>query len=125
LREGLPKSAVETLVAGYNDEGCPAAVKEEILRDPRTALTRVADRRRAGNADQADRHAPKSSADIINGITKSLRYQMPALRRVLSSATPHEVEMYTSAINELEMYLSEIMAMIQGIFSPGKTGVGA
>jgi ParB-like chromosome segregation protein Spo0J len=123
LREGLPKSAVEALVACYNAEGCPTAVKEEILRDPRVALKRVADKRRAVNAGQADRHAAKSPMDIINGITKSLSYQMPAIRRALSSASPHESEVHRSAINELEMCLSEMMAMIRGIFSPGKMEV--
>jgi ParB-like chromosome segregation protein Spo0J len=124
LREGLPKSAVETLVACYNDEVCPTAVKEEILRDPRAALKRVADKRRAVNAGKADRHAAKSPMDIINGITKSLSYQMPALRRALSIASPHESEVHRSAINELEMCLSEMTAMIRGIFSPGKMEVG-
>ena len=40
LRECLPKSAIESLVAGYNDESCPDAVKQQILSTaPRKSLT--------------------------------------------------------------------------------------
>ena len=42
IREGLPKSAIESLVAGYRDESCPDAIKAQTLIDPRAALKRMA-----------------------------------------------------------------------------------
>lgn len=39
LLEGLPKSAVEILVSGYNKEGCPASLQTQILESPRHALS--------------------------------------------------------------------------------------
>gem|GEM_PF-2916405 len=47
IQEGLPKSAVEVLVAAFNAPNCPDAVKEQIVEKPRQALLRVADIRTA------------------------------------------------------------------------------
>jgi ParB-like chromosome segregation protein Spo0J len=123
VREGLPKSAVEQLVGAYNDEGCPYVVKEQIVSDPRAALKRVTDRRRAVNADKPDRTGSNLPIDAVNEIVKSARFQAFALRRLLSGTPSHEVESCRDALKELEFSLSEMLAMIRGIFSPGKMEV--
>ena len=68
VREGLPKSAVEVLVAGYNDESCPDAVKAQILSDPRAALKRMADKRRAVNTVRSDSNNERAPPDVIDEI---------------------------------------------------------
>jgi hypothetical protein len=123
VREGLPKSAVEQLVGAYNDEGCPRAVKEQIVSNPRAALKRLTDRRRAVNADKPDRPGANLPMDTINEIVKSARFQAAALRRLLSSTPTHEFEPCANALKELEFNLSEMLTMIWGIFSPGKMEV--
>jgi ParB-like chromosome segregation protein Spo0J len=120
VREGLAKSAIESLVSGYNDEGCPDAVKAQILTDPREALKRMADRRRAVNVDRPDLSKTNVPPDVIGEIIKSVRLQMAALRRVLAGISPNEAERHKNALKELETSLSALRAMINGFFSPGK-----
>ena len=45
LREGLSKSAVETLVAAYNRPDSPGSLQEHILREPRHALASLVEGR--------------------------------------------------------------------------------
>jgi len=123
VREGLAKSAIESLVCGYNDEGCPDAVKAQILADPRGALKRMADRRRSVNAGRPDQPKADVPPDVIGEIIKSARLQMSALRRVLVNMTPDEMEGYKDALKEMETSLLDLRAMIHGLFSPGKKGV--
>jgi ParB-like chromosome segregation protein Spo0J len=125
VREGLPKSAIESLVSGYNDESCPDAVKAQILADPREALKRMSDKRRpigAGGAKQGEMGVP---ADVIGEIIKSARLQMAALRRVLADMPPHEADGCKEALKELEGGLLALLAMIRSLFYPGKKGGGA
>lgn len=122
VREGLPKSAIESLVAGYNDEGCPDAVKAQILTDPREALKRMADKRRSVNADRSEQEKPGVPSDVIGEIIKSVRLQMTALRRVLNNISPNEIKGYKDALKELEISLSALQAMIRTLFYPGKNG---
>lgn len=39
--DGLPKSAVEVLTAAFNRDGCPSSLKEQILQQPRHALSKI------------------------------------------------------------------------------------
>ena len=127
VREGLPKSAIELLVAGYNDGSCPCAVKAQMLSDPRAALGRMADRRRAV---KADRHNESPPPDVIDEIIKSTRQQMAALRRMLSSGSPFEAVVHRESLAGLKAGLLELLAAVSKLVSmgeqvsPGKTGVG-
>jgi len=122
VREGLPKSAVESLVAGYNDESCPDAVKAQILGDPRSALRRMADKRRAVNADGGlKRAAPPADAEGCVKMAKSL---MGMLSRTLFSLSEHGAAEQKRALKELEDGLLALLAMVRGLFSPGKMEVG-
>jgi len=124
VREGLPKSAIESLVCGYNDDGCPDAVKAQILADPRGALKRMADRRRSVNAGRPDQPKTDVTPDVIGEIIKSVRLQMSALRRVLAGISPDEAGIHKDALKELETGLLALRAMICGLFSPGKKEAG-
>ena len=123
VREGLPKSAIEMLVAGYNDENCPVAAKAQILSDPRNALKRVADTRRAINVGQSDRHNASTSSDVIDGVIKSAKLHIASLRRMLSGMSPNEVERYSKTLKELESSLLALRMVIRDLFSPGKKEV--
>jgi len=124
VREGLSKSAIESLVSAYNDESCPNAVKAQILADPREALKRVADKRRSVNADKPGHAKADVPANVIGGIIKSVKLQMAALLRVLANISPDEAEGCKDALEGLEAGLSALRAMIRGLFYPGKTEVG-
>ena len=122
VREGLPKSAVEMLVAGYNDESCPGAVKAQMLSDPRAALKRMADRRRAVTAG-AGRHKGSAPPDVIEDAIKSARLHMGALRRVLSNGLPFGAGDHMGALKALKAELLALLATVGKLVSPGKMGV--
>jgi hypothetical protein len=122
VREGLPKSAIELLVAGYNDKSCPDTVKAQILSDPRMALMRMADKRRAVNADRPGLRKADSPQDVSD-IIRSARLKMIAYHRVFCAMPTHEIEQHGDALKELESSLLALITMIRCIFSPGKMEV--
>ena len=122
VRESLAKSAIESLVACYNDESCPNAVRAQILSNPREALKRVTDKRRAVNVERADKHNSSVHPDVIDEVLKSARLQMVAVRRVLSGVSPHEIVGCTGALKDLETSLLALAATIRSLFYPGKNG---
>jgi len=124
VREGLPKSAIEHLVCGYNDDGCPDAVKAQILADPREALKRMADKRRPVNAARSNQDKASVPPDVVGEIIKSVRLQMAALRRVLANIPPEDTDGYKDPLKELETGLLALRAMIRGLFYPGKKEAG-
>jgi len=123
LREGLPKSAIESLVSGYRDDSCPDAVKAQIISNPREALKRMADKRRAVNPNRPGRQDASVPQDAIGGHVKSMRFQAIALRRMLSGISPDEAEGCDGALKELEKSLSALLAAIRGLFTRVKTEV--
>ena len=123
VREGLPKSAIESLVAGYNNEGCPDTVKAQILRDPKAALKRVADNRRAVSAGQTEFSRKTTRHDDITGCIEEAKSQMAALCSMLFNKSPYEIQGYKGALKELETELSALLTIIQKLVSPGKMEV--
>jgi len=126
VRECLPKSAVESLVAAYNDESCPDAVKAQILGDPRAALRRVADGRRAVDADKQGRRKGKVPPHDVDGCMNSAIGHISKLCHMLGYVPLTEATRYGSALKELETELLALLAEVrrlvpQGWFSPGKT----
>ena len=124
LREGLPKSAIESLVSGYRDDSCPDAVKAQILDNPREALKRMADKRRAVSCGQPGRQNARVPPGGMVGHVKSMRFQATALRRVLSGISPDELEGCKGALKELEISMSSLLMTIRGLFTRVKTEVG-
>jgi len=120
IREGLPKSAIESLVAGYNDEGCPAAVKTQILINPRTALARMADKRRSVNTCQPDRHKKSTPNNDIEWHIKAAKPHITTLSRILINEPPHEGRGYNSVLKELAADLSALLVIVRSIIYPGK-----
>jgi hypothetical protein len=119
VREGLPKSAIESLVAAYNDESCPDEVKKQILSTPRKALMRMTDKRRAVNAGWPSRHKGSTSPGVINAYIKSVSAQMAALCCTLDNELPFETMGH--ALKELETELFALLAIVRKLISPGKT----
>jgi hypothetical protein len=114
VKEGLPKSAIEALVSGYNDESCPDAVKSQIRSDPRAALKRMADKGRATAAE----HPGTIGAQI-----RALNLQMALLCKLLHDKPPYEINGIRSALKDLENELAAMLAFVRKIVSPGKTEV--
>jgi len=125
VRESLPKSAVESLVAGYNDESCPDLVKEQILKDPRAALKRLTDKRRAVNVNDKRPDNQKTSAppDGIEGRLKAAKTHMEMLRHLIFILSAQEAAERMNALMELEEGLISLLAIVRGAFSPGKMEV--
>jgi ParB-like chromosome segregation protein Spo0J len=119
--EGLPKSVIEALVAGYNDAGCPGEVRGQILSDPQAALKRMTDKRRAFKTGGArlQNTAPKSTAECIN----TLRAPMAYLAKMLYNASPFEMSGHMKSLRELENELVALLDIIRRLVSPGKKGV--
>ena len=116
VRECLPKSAIESLVAGYNDGGCPGAVKAQIISDPRAALKRMADKRRSV------KHEGGAAQHAIGGCLMSLRAQITELRGMLACRPPSEAMECAAPLGELAADLSALHTAVRKSFSPGKMG---
>jgi len=124
-REGLLKSVVESLVAGYNDESCPDLIKAQILNDPRAALRRLSDRRRAVNVnDKNPEHKKTNTApDGIDGHLKAAKTHMDMLRYLIFILSAKEAAECRNVLKELEEGLLSLLVIIRGAFSPGKMEV--
>lgn len=123
VRECLPKSAIESLVAAYNDESCPDAVKKQIISDPRAAQRRMMDMRRAVNVEKHDSQKENTPQYTLDECIKSVRLQMNKLSRALLSKSPLEATEQMEALNELEAELLVVLTSIRKFISPGKMEV--
>jgi ParB-like chromosome segregation protein Spo0J len=124
VREGLPKSAIESLVAGYNDSSCPDAVKTQMLSDPRAALKRMADKRRAVNKDKPGCHKENVAADVIDEYIKSIRMQIATLRRIFFNEAVFDSMENRVALKGLEAEVLALLSVVRKLISPGKMEVG-
>jgi ParB-like chromosome segregation protein Spo0J len=109
VRDGMPKSAVEELVASYNDKHCPEAAREQILRDPQAALPHAKGRRRASRGH--------------GGIAKLLiaaRAPLSNLASALCFASPSEASGCWQGLKELEKDLEALLEMARRLIYPGK-----
>jgi len=123
LREGLPKSAVESLVSCYRDSNCPDAVKAQIISNPREALKRMADKRRLVSSNQPERHKTGVQPEIVDGHIRSMGFHMAALRRILSGISPDEIEGCKDTLDELETSLTALIMTLHSLFTRVKTEV--
>jgi hypothetical protein len=123
VREGLPKSAIESLIAGYNDESCPDTVKTQILNDPRAALKRMTDKRRAINVDKPDKDKESMPADIIDEYIRSIRMQVSTLRRVFFNEAVFDTMENRVALKGLEAEVKALLMIVRKLISPGKKEV--
>jgi ParB-like chromosome segregation protein Spo0J len=124
VREGLPKSAIESLVAGYNDGNCPGAVKAQILREPREALKRMIDKRRAVYTCGQGPHNENAAPDAVNKLIKAMSMQVAEFCYLLLKDLPPEPGCYRGALMELERELLIFLMKVKKLVSLGKMGVG-
>ena len=121
VRGCLPKSAVESLVAGYNDKDCPEAVKAQILSDPRAAMQRMADRRRSVSTGRQGR----TDASLAGALVKCMglvKAQVARLNGMLFNGLPFKAADYMHTLEELEVGLSVLLKAIRALIYPGKMG---
>jgi ParB-like chromosome segregation protein Spo0J len=123
IMEGLPKSAIEALVAGYRDESCPDTVKAQILIDPREALKRMMDKRRAVNVGRLNRKQNGAPLNVIDGYINAAKSCITTLSRILFGESLHKYDEYKHNLKELESDLSNLLNIIRNIVYPGKMEV--
>jgi ParB-like chromosome segregation protein Spo0J len=123
IREGLPKSVVESLVAGYNDESCPDTVKAQILSDPRAALRRMMDRRRAVNVERSNRQKASASPDEIDEHLKTAKSHLEILRSIIFVLSAQEASKRGKILKEVGDGLLALLTIVRNSISPGKTEV--
>jgi len=124
IREGLPKSAIEPLVAGYRDESCPDTVKAQVFSDPRAALARMADKRRSVKDGQLGGRNKNARPKDVVGYIKAAKPYIAALSHMLLNEPPHGINGYRHYLKELEADLSALLLIVRDLFSPGKTEDG-
>jgi len=120
VRECLPKSTIELLAAGYNDENCPDAVKKQIISDPRAAYKRMMDTRRAVNVGQHDSKKENAPQYTLDECIKSVRLQINRLSRALLCKPQLETTEHIGVLKELEVELLVVLTAVRKIISPGK-----
>jgi len=123
VRECLPKSSIESLVVSYNDKTCPDVVKAQILNDPRSALRRVADNRRAVKTDNQDSQKAGMPPHVVEECVKAVRAQVERLYRILKYVSPLLATGYIDALNGLDGELHDLRIAIRKFIYPGKTEV--
>jgi ParB family chromosome partitioning protein len=126
VREGLPKSSVEVLVAAFNAPNCPDAIKEQIVENPRQTMLRLADIRTAKPI--RTKPAVKSFAPA-SGLKESLT----VLRQYMADFAKHLYNITTEDMNSEKKHLKELREDAAALllmlddrlkklsFSPGKT----
>ena len=120
LREGLPKSMIEPLVAGYMDEGCPDTVKAQVFIEPRAALERMTDRRRSVKDGRPGRHKKDAPPKDVLWYIKAAKPHIAALSHILFNEPPHGSNGLWHALKELETDLSALLGIVRRHVSPGK-----
>jgi len=124
IKEGLPKSAIEPLVAGYRDESCPDAVKAQMLTDPRAALARMTDKRRAVKTGQPGRSKDNAPPHDTPERIKAVIPRIIILSHMLLGASINGSNEYIDALKELEAVSTALLVIVRGLLSPGKTEAG-
>ena len=124
IREGLPKSAIEPLVAGYRDESCPDTVKAQVFTDPRAALARMADKRRSVKDCQPSGRKKNAWPKDVVGYIKAAKPYIAAFSHILLNEPPHAFNGYRHSLKELEADLKALLLIVRGLVSPGKTEDG-
>ena len=109
IREGLPKSAVEVLVAAFNAPNCPDAMKEQIVEKPRLALERVTDIRTAKTIRTKPSGKPFTPAINLDKSLTALQQSMSDTARWLNNADEHHLVSNEKLLKEV---LNDLTALI-------------
>lgn len=128
IREGLPKSSIEALVAVFNASDCPEAIKAQIIENPRQILSRLADIRTA---------VPLRSKQSCRSFTPAAGWKksLIGLRQYIANFTKHlfsvdieDTKVARELLKELRDTTAALLVMLderlrQFSFSPGKTAM--
>jgi ParB family chromosome partitioning protein len=119
IKEGLPKSSVEALVAAFNATSCPDWMKEQIVSDPRQVLARLADTDTAkANRQRAD-DAADDHGNHYKERFKSLRQHIAGVMKdVYTLDDAQGVELLCELRNDAAALILLIDRKLS--FSPGK-----
>ena len=125
IREGLPKSSVEALVAAFNASNCPDAMKEQIVKNPRQALERVADIRTTKKIRAKPSDKLFTPAINLEKNLTVLQRSMADTARWLNTVEEHHLFPNTKLLKAVSNDLAALILMIdtrlkQFTFSPGK-----
>lgn len=114
VREGLPKSSIETLVAAFNSPRCPMEVKKQIVSAPHRALIRLTDIRSARKA--------RGIASFI-GIEDEINVLRQRISTVVNNLTDAPAGVPEALLDALRNELLSLLSLVDKIlsFSPGKT----
>jgi len=124
VRDGLPKTSIEALVAGYNADGCPDAVKSQIVSDPRAALARMTDGRRAVEDAKPAMRKPGKGPQSIGLCIEAVKMPLAWLAAALYKASAAEASPHREAMKGLENDILALLDIIRGLISPGKKPAG-
>lgn len=128
IREGLPKSSIEALVAAFNMPDCPDAIKTQIVENPRQTISRLADIRTA--VPTRLKRPGKAFTP-----TASLKDSLIVLRKYMADFAKHlygaaeDINVDRKLLKELREDAAALLVMLdnrlkQLPFSPGKISKG-
>ncbi|MDR1489085.1 MAG: hypothetical protein LBS65_01170 [Desulfovibrio sp.] len=121
VRRGLPKSAIEAMVAAFNAPSCPDEIKKQIVSDPGRTMERLRDTRRA----RAIRQRPADvAASTAKGRLDAFRQHMANIIKDVCAMSLEEMDRRLLA--GLRSDIAEFLLLIDRklSFSLGKTGEG-
>ena len=120
VRDNLSKSEIERLVSGFSAQGCPDAVKRQIVHDPQGVAPRLM---QVG----PERYVPGcldlkrlQSGGVVEQIAAD-DITMSALGASLNRLWPETAAPYSKALKRLSGDLVSMAGIIGRLVSPGKT----
>lgn len=125
IREGLPKSSVEVLVAAFNAPNCPDAIKEQIVENPRQTLVRLSDIRTAKPIRSKPADKSYTPASSLKDSLVALRQHMADFAKHLYNIAVEDVSSERKHLKELREDTAALLGMLDDKlrhlpFSPGK-----
>lgn len=125
IREGLPKSSVEVLVAAFNAPNCPDAIKEQIVENPRQTLLRLSDIRTAKTMRSRLSGKPFTPAASLKESLIVLRQYMADFAKHLYNTAIEDIIPDRKPLKDLRDDTAALLAMLDDRlnklpFSPGK-----
>jgi ParB-like chromosome segregation protein Spo0J len=128
IREGLPKSSIEALVAAFNAPDCPEAIKAQIIEDPRQMLSRLADIRTTVPIRSKQSGQPFTPAAGLKQNLVGLRQHMANFTKHLFAMAIEVTEADRKLLKELRDDTAALLVMLderlrQFPFSPGKNAM--
>jgi ParB family chromosome partitioning protein len=120
VRDNLPKSAVERLVASFRAAGCPEPVRRQIVEDPLGAAPRLA-REDPARRVPASVDARRLRGEGVGGQIAAADITLAALASSLAGLWPETAAPFAKALSRLSGELRAMAGIIQRLVSPGKT----